>query len=87
MNQKYILTTFFAYTYTVCMKNITLSIDDDILKRGGEYARSHNVSFNSLVRKLIEQTLNKSTSNWVDDMFDYIDKNFSSSHGITWKRE
>jgi hypothetical protein len=69
------------------MKNITLSIDDDILKRGREYARSHNVSFNSLVRKLIEQTVKKTTINWVDDMFDYIDKNISSSQGITWKRE
>jgi hypothetical protein len=69
------------------MKNITLSIDDDILKRGREYARSHNISFNSLVRKLIEQTVKKNTINWVDDMFDYIDKNISSSQGITWKRE
>lgn len=69
------------------MKNITLSIEEDILKLGREYARTHNVSFNVLVRKLIEQTVKKSSSNWVDDMFEYIDKNIDSKSGITWKRE
>jgi hypothetical protein len=69
------------------MKNITLSMDEDLLKQGREYARSHNVSFNVLVRTLIEQTVKKKTGNWLDDTFDYIDKNISSSQGITWKRE
>lgn len=69
------------------MRNITLSIDEDILKLGREYARSHNLSFNVLVRRLIEQTVKKTDSSWVDDTFDYIDRNIDSSAGITWKRE
>jgi hypothetical protein len=69
------------------MKNITLSIDENTLHMGREYARNHNVSFNVLVRRLIEQTVKKHTSNWIDDTFEYIDKNISSSKGITWKRE
>ena len=69
------------------MKNITLSIDDDILKLGREYARTHNVSFNVLVRRLIEQTVTKKSSDWLDDAFEYIDRNIDSSVGITWKRE
>lgn len=39
------------------MKSITLSIDENILQAGREYARAHNVSFNVLVRRLIEQTV------------------------------
>ena len=39
------------------MKNITLSIDEDVLQAGRDYARAHNMSFNVLVRKLIEQTV------------------------------
>lgn len=74
-------------TYTVYMKNITLSIEDDLLKMGREYAKIHNLSFNVLVRKLIAQTVKKNSSTWIDDTFDYIDKNISSSQGITWKRE
>ena len=69
------------------MKNITLSIEDDILKMSREYARTHNVSFNVLVRRLIEQTVTKKSADWLDDIFDYIDRNIDSSAGITWKRE
>ncbi len=69
------------------MKNITLSIEDDILKSGREYARAHKVSFNALVRKLIEQTVKNNSTSWVDDTFEYIDKNIPSSQGISWKRE
>ena len=76
-----------VHTYTVRMRNITLSIDDDILKLGREYARTHNVSFNVLVRRLIEQTVTKKSSDWLDDTFQYIDQNIHSSAGITWKRE
>ena len=69
------------------MKNITLSIEDDLLKMGRDYAKIHNISFNVLVRKLIEQTVKSNSSTWIDDTFDYIDKNIPSSQGITWKRE
>ena len=41
------------------MKNITLSIDDDLLKLGREYARTQHQSFNVLVRRLLEQTVTK----------------------------
>ena len=69
------------------MTNITLSIDEELLKLGREYARTHNVSFNALVRRLVEQTVTKKSSGWLDDTFDYIDQNVSSREGITWKRE
>ncbi len=69
------------------MKNITLSIDDGLLKLGREYAKTHHVSFNVFVRRLIEQTVTKKSSQWLDDTFEYIDRNTDSRAGITWKRE
>jgi len=69
------------------MKNITLSIDDDILQAGREYARQHNVSFNVLVRKLIEQTVVQKQSRWLDDTFSLMDKANVSSVGARWSRE
>ena len=36
------------------MKNITLAIDETVLQAGREYAKRHNISFNFLVRKLVE---------------------------------
>lgn len=45
------------------MKNITLSLDEDILTAGQEYAKHQNISFNSLIRKLLEQTIHPQKTN------------------------
>lgn len=69
------------------MKNITLAIDDDVLKLGREYARRHNLSFNGLVRRLIEQTVYSSSTEWLSDTFSLMDTHPVSSGGKKWKRE
>lgn len=69
------------------MKNITLSIDESLLKSAREYARRHNMSFNVLVRKLIEQTVVSNQSNWLDEAFELMDKANLKSEGVTWSRE
>ena len=69
------------------MKNITLSIDDDILQAGREYARVHDMSFNVLVRKLIEQTVAPQKDKWLSDTFSLMDKINVSSQGIKWTRD
>lgn len=69
------------------MKNITLSIDENVLQAGREYARAHNVSFNVLVRRLIEQTVVQKQNHWLDETFSLMDKaNVSSGEG-RWTRE
>jgi hypothetical protein len=78
-------------TYTVnmedYMKNITLSIDEDILQAGREYARVHDMSFNVLVRKLIEQTVVPQKDKWLSDTFSLMDKINVSSQGTKWTRD
>jgi len=69
------------------MKNITLSIDEDILQAGREYARVHDMSFNVLVRKLIEQTVVPQKDKWLSDTFSLMDKINVSSQGIKWTRD
>jgi hypothetical protein len=69
------------------MKNITLSIDDELLQKGREYARSHNISLNVLVRRLLEQAVVRKESRWLDDMFDLMDKANVSSKGKRWTRD
>jgi len=68
------------------MKNITLSIDEDILKVGREYARRHDMSFNVLVRKLIQQTVEANSEKWLEDTFLLMDKANLSSGNQTWTR-
>ena len=69
------------------MRNITLSIDKEILKRGREYAKRHNISFNSLVRRLVEQTVIADSSQWLEDTFSLMDRAETSSGGKTWTRD
>jgi len=69
------------------MKNITLAIDEKTLSLGREYAQKHKVSFNALVRRLIEQTVKTSSTQWLDDTYALMDKADASSWGFTWTRE
>jgi hypothetical protein len=69
------------------MKNITLAIDEEILVLGRQYAKKHNMSFNALVRKSLEKTVKKSSADWLDDMFEQMDKDGVSSEGQKWTRE
>jgi hypothetical protein len=39
------------------MKNISFFIEDELLQAGQKYARMHNMSFNGLVRRLLEQAV------------------------------
>ncbi len=62
-------------------------MDEKVLKAGREYARKHNVSFNVLVRKLIEQTVISSKEQWLEDTFALMDKLDISSENQKWTRE
>jgi hypothetical protein len=69
------------------MKNITISIDDGILQAGSEYARSHNISFDKMVSRLIEQTVLPRKARWLDDTFTLMDSLNVSSDGVQQNRE
>ena len=69
------------------MKNITLSINEDLLKAGRNYARNHKISFNVLVRKLVEQAVLPAKNQWLDDTFALMDKTDVSSGTQKWTRE
>ena len=71
----------------VAMKNITLSIDEDLLQAGREYAKNHNISFNALVRRLIMQTVVTNNNNWLDNTFELMDTLYVTSGEETWTRE
>ena len=37
------------------MANVTISLDDDLIKAGREYAQRHKTSLNALIRKMLEE--------------------------------
>jgi hypothetical protein len=69
------------------MPNITISIDEALLKAGRKYAEKHQTSINALIRKLLEETIQSQTKDWLQECFDLMDRAKGNSRGKTWKRE
>jgi hypothetical protein len=69
------------------MPNITISLDEDLVKAGRQYAREHNTSLNNLLRKLLEQSVKYHSNNWLDECFRLMDRAKANSKGQRWKRE
>lgn len=69
------------------MKNITLALDEGTIKASREYARKHNLTLNSLIRKLLQQTVSESSHDWVEESFSLMDKVQIPARTKKWKRE
>lgn len=69
------------------MPNVTISLDEELLTAGREYAEKHQTSLNALIRKLLEQTVRSESTSWLDECFEKMDSLKTDSHGIKWKRE
>jgi len=69
------------------MKNITLALDEKIIQKGRKYASKHNLTLNSLVRKLLERTVEEDSQNWLEECFQLMDKVKITQAVRKWKRE
>jgi hypothetical protein len=74
-------------TYNVIMKNITLSIDEETLNAGREYAQRHQTTLNGLVRELLVKTVLADKKAGVSEMFRLMDAHSGNSQGRHWTRE
>jgi len=69
-------------------KNITLSMDENLLKAGRKYAKIRHTTLNQLVRDLLEKTvMNQADKLWQEDLFRLADQAKPSSKGTKWSRE
>jgi hypothetical protein len=69
------------------MPNITISIDEKLLKFGRQYAEKHHTSVNALIRNLLEQTVKPDSTQWLDECFALMDRVNARSRGKHWRRE
>jgi hypothetical protein len=69
------------------MPNITISIEEQLLKSGRKYAEEHQTSLNALIRNLLEQTVKTDSNQWIEECFALMDRANTSSGGKRWKRE
>ncbi len=69
------------------MPNVTISINDKLLKQARGYAKDHNSSLNNLIRNMLGKTVNHGSGNNFDECFKIMDKLKINSKGKKWKRE
>jgi len=69
------------------VKNITLALDEKIIKKGRQYASKHNLTLNSLVRRLLERTVDTDSSEWLEECFATMDKIDLPAKIQKWHRE
>ncbi len=69
------------------MKNITIALDEKVIKAGRDYAHRHNTSLNALIRSLLEQTVMPTSNHWLDECFALMDQVQADSGGARWQRE
>ena len=69
------------------MPNITISLDEDLLKSGRRYAEKHQTSMNALIRKLLEQTVRLHSDAWLEECFNLMDRAGGDAKGRRWQRE
>jgi len=68
------------------MANLTLSIPDDLLKRGRSYAHARGTGLNALVRELLDETVSNPESA-VDSMIERLRQSAGDSGGVRISRE
>jgi plasmid stability protein len=55
------------------MKNVTLSLPDDLLAKSREYAKEHNTSINQMIRDFLTSSVMKKQQNALDTLFEHMD--------------
>ncbi len=69
------------------MPNITISLDEELIKKGREYAAKHHTSINALIRDYLRQTVASESDDWLAACFELMDHAGGDSKGEHWKRE
>jgi len=69
------------------MKNITLSIPEDLVKQGREYAAKHGTTLNALIRKLLKSTVQPVHQTKANQILREMEKLKSPQDSISWNRE
>ena len=69
------------------MRNITLAIDEDLLKKARAYAQKHRLSLNALIRKLLEEKVLDHHDLQLEACFELMDTVNVSSANKSWPRK
>ncbi len=68
------------------MKNITLSLPEDLIAKSREYARKRGMSLNELIRKYLKANVSVDSKSTAEKLLEKR-RDFKFDTKITWKRE
>ncbi|MCC7521882.1 MAG: ribbon-helix-helix protein, CopG family [Flavobacteriaceae bacterium] len=68
------------------MKNITLSLPEDLIAKSREYARKRGMSLNELIRKYLKSNVSVDSKSTAEKLLEKR-RDFKFDTKITWKRE
>jgi hypothetical protein len=69
-------------------KNVTISLDEELLKAGKRYAKLKGTSINELFREFLKsKVVGESSTEVTSDLMDALDAAEGDSKGTRWKRE
>jgi metal-responsive CopG/Arc/MetJ family transcriptional regulator len=68
------------------MKNVTLSLPEDLLAKSREYARKRGMSLNELIRKYLKSNVSVDSKSTAEKLLEKR-RDFKFDTKITWKRE
>jgi hypothetical protein len=69
------------------MRNITLSIPEDMVDRGREYARRRGISLNALIRESLLREIERNAGDATGALLAAMDATDGHSGGRRWTRE
>ena len=69
------------------MPDITISLDEELLKSGRRYAEMHQISMSALIRKLLEQTVRLQSDAWLEECCRLIDQAGGNFKRLKWSRK
>lgn len=76
----------FAHINSVQMKNVTLSLPDDLLKKSREYAEKQGTTLNEFIRNLLRQTVNPAGNDPVQKLIGHSQRLGIQTKHWKWNR-
>jgi metal-responsive CopG/Arc/MetJ family transcriptional regulator len=69
------------------MKNITLSMPEDLLRKSREYAKKQGTTLNSLVRELLRKYVQQGEQSGIEQFIQSTESLSLKTKGKDWKRD
>lgn len=78
--------SLYICTHKLCdMKNVTLSIPDDLLTKSREYAEKHGTSLNEFIRLLLKQVVSPPDSDPIQKLIIHSQNKHLAVNTKNWK--